>query len=239
LTARLLVGLAAGAATVAGSAAVGAVGGGDPDRGALVWVSAGCGSCHAFARAGSSGARGGSAPDLDRWLVTDAHRLGVPVEELVLRRVYWGGRGMPAYGTSLTAQQLDDLVSFVAGRPFSAPPGVRPLAPLPAPPPLVTAPPAVVARWAKSGRLRTAAARGAALFAKVGCLSCHTYRGSGVRRRGARDLTRIGRTGRSARSFAAYLAAPYRRGNVLMPSYGDLGADALSRLGAFLSASRG
>ena len=234
----LLAVLAAGAAALAAS--VGAAPAGDPDRGALVWVSSGCGSCHGFARAGSSGASGGSAPNLDRWLVPDARRTSLPVEQLVLRRVYWGGRGMPAYGTSLPQEQLDDLVSFVSGKPFSAPAGApRPLAPLPAPPPLVTATAGAVARWASAARLSAAARRGAAGFAKVGCLSCHTYRGNGVRRRGAPDLTRIGRGGKTARAFAAYVAAPYRSGNNLMPAYADLGADAVQRLGAFLAASRG
>jgi len=235
LRAWLLAGLAVGAATIAGS--VGAVGGGDPGRGRIVWVSNGCGGCHAFARAGSSGARGGSAPNLDRWLVPDAGRLKLPVELFALRRIYWGGRGMSAYGPSLTAQELDDLVAFVVGKPFTAPGGgAAPVPPVSAPPPLVTVSGPVVARWnaALPGRARA----GSALFARTGCLSCHTYRGSGVRRRGAKDLSRIGRSGKSVRAFAAYLAAPYRSGNVLMPTYADLGADALTRLGAFLSASR-
>jgi mono/diheme cytochrome c family protein len=232
---RLAVGLAAAAATVAG--VVKAAGAGDSDRGALVWSSAGCGACHAFARAGSSGARGGLAPNLDRWIVPDAHRVRLPVELFAFRRIYWGGRGMPAYGTTLTAQQLEDLVSFLAGKPFSAPAGIpTPLAPLPAPPQPVTVGAAVVARW--KARLPARAARGAALFAKTGCLSCHTYRGSGVRRRGGKDLTRSGRTGRTSRAFAAYVAAPYRSGNVLMPAYGDLGTESLASLGAFLAASR-
>jgi mono/diheme cytochrome c family protein len=236
LRAWLLAGLTAGAAIVAGSVA--AASGGDPDRGALVWSSSGCGACHAFAKAGSNGAASASAPSLDRWLVPDARRIKLPVGLFAYRRVYWGGRGMPAYGTQLTAQQIDDLVSFVVGAPFSAPPGgTTPLAPLPAPPPLVTARAAVIAHW--KAHLPARAAGGAALFAKVGCLSCHTYRGSGVRRRGARDLTRIGRSGKTGRAFAAYLAAPYRSGNDLMPAYADLGTDALARLGVFLAASRG
>jgi mono/diheme cytochrome c family protein len=232
----LLAGLTAGAAIAAGS--VVSAGGGDPDRGALVWSSSGCGACHAFAKAGSSGVASASAPNLDRWLVPDSRRTKLPVDLFTYRRVYWGGRGMPAYGTQLTAQQIDDLVSFVVGATFSAPAGgTTPLAALPSPPPLVTARAGVVARW--KAHLPARAARGAGLFAKVGCLSCHTYRGSGVRRRGAKDLTRIGRSGKTARAFAAYLAAPYRSGNDLMPAYADLSADALARLGVFLAASRG
>jgi mono/diheme cytochrome c family protein len=213
---------------------------GDPTHGGLVWATNGCGACHAFARAGSSGAAGGAAPNLDRWLVPDARRVKLSTELLVFRRVYWGGRGMPAYGTTLSAQDLDDLVSFVAGKPFTAPPGQPvPLPPLPSPPPLVTASPAAVARWVKVMRLPPKAAKGAALFARVGCLSCHTYLGSGKRRRGAPDLGTIGRSGRSAASFAGYVATPYRSGNTLMPTYADLSAGDLGRIGAFLAASKG
>ena len=235
-------GLSAGLAGIAIVAfgSIAAARGGEPAKGGAVWVSNGCGACHAFKRAGSTGAGGGSAPNLDRWLAPDSRRAGLPVGLFVLRRVYWGGRGMPAYGMSLTAEEVDDLVSFVTGKPFTAPAErVNPVAPLPAPPPLVVVSAAIVARWTRTARLPARAARGAALFARSGCLSCHTYLGSGVRRRGGRDLTRIGRTGRSAAAFAAYLSAPYRRGNDLMPAYADLGADALARLGAFLAASRG
>lgn len=217
----VLPGLCA-AAIVAGLAR-----GGDPERGALVWTSNGCGACHALKKTGSTGAAG---PNLDRWLIPDSRRAKIAPGELVARRVFWGGRGMQAYGQSLSRQELDDLVSFLAGT--DAPSGTpAPLAPFPAPPPRVTAPAAAVKRW--TARVGRANARGAALFADVGCLSCHTYAGSGVRRRGAPDLTREGR-----RKRAAAIAAYARRGSALMPMYADLGADALLRIGAFLSASR-
>ena len=146
---------------------------------------------------------------------------------------------MPAYGMGLSTRDLDDLVSFVAGMPFSAPPAeAGPLAPLVPPPPLVTASAGTVARWVRLAGLRPRAAQGAALFARVGCLSCHTYLGSGARRRGARDLSTAGRSGRSARFFAGYVARPYRRGNNLMPTYADIPADALDRIAAFLVSSR-
>ena len=111
--------------------------------------------------------------------------------------------------------------------------------PLPPPPPLLTASAATVARWVKLMRLPPRAAQGATLFARVGCLSCHTYLGSGTRRRGARDLGTAGRGGRSARFFVSYVARPYRSGNNLMPTYADLSADALGTIAAFLVASRG
>lgn len=209
---------------------------GDPGRGALSWTTNACGSCHAFSKAGSTGGAGSLAPNLDRWLVTDARRLGLPVDLFAYRRITWGGRGMTAYGPSLGEQEIEDLVSFVVGKPFTAPPGgAGPVGALPPPPPLVTARPATVARWVKLERLPARAAKGAALFAKVGCLSCHTYLGSGVRRRGAADLSGIGRTGRSIKTFRDYVAG----GNNLMPSFTDLGTNALGDIAAFLAASRG
>lgn len=82
---------------------------------------------------------------------------------------------MSAYGAALSTQEIEDLVSFLIGKPFSAPPeGVARVPPL-----------------------------------------------------------------RSARSFRQYVARPYRNGNNLMPSYADLGEDALGRIAAFLVASRG
>ena len=229
----LLLALCAAAA----AAAISTARGGDPGRGALVWTSNGCGGCHAFKRPGSTGTAG---PNLDRWLVPDARRAKLSTGLLTQRRVYWGGRGMPAYGPALSAQELDDLVSFVTGGDFVSPPGTpAPLAPLPAPPPLVTASSATVKRWVARERLGPLAAQGATLFAKTGCLSCHTYLGSGKRRRGGPDLSHIGQSGASAVALAAYVARPYRNGNDLMPAYADLGAGALARLGAFLAASKG
>jgi mono/diheme cytochrome c family protein len=224
----------------AGISAPQAAGDGDPARGGLVWTSNACGSCHAFSRAGSSGARGANAPNLDRYLVPDARRAKLSTGLFTFARVYWGGRGMSAYGTALSTQELEDLVSFVIATPFSAPSErVAPVPPLPPPPPLVTASSATVARWAKLARLPSRAAQGAALFAKLGCLSCHTYLGSGMRRRGAPDLSKAGLEGRSSRFFVDYVARPYRRGNNLMPTYADVSSGALARIAAFLVASRG
>jgi mono/diheme cytochrome c family protein len=213
---------------------------GDPARGAAVWVSAGCGACHAFARAGSTGLPSSTAPDLDRWLEPDAARLHLPVEVFAYRRIFYGGRGMGAFGTTLGSEELDDLVAFVVGRPFTAPAGaVSPVPPLPAPPPLVKAPARAVARWSTTARLPKRAAQGAALFATIGCLSCHTYLGNGVRRRGAPDLSREGVKRRSASWLRRYVARAYTFGNARMPAYADLTATRLSRLAAFLAASRG
>jgi len=212
---------------------------GDPTRGGVVWVDAGCGSCHAFAKADSA-RKAGNAPNLDRWLAPDAVRLGLPVDLFAYRRILFGGRGMVAYGSTLSAEELDDLVSFVAGRPFSAPAGgVAPVPSLPPPPPLVTASARTVSGWTRVARLSKSAVQGAAVFAKVGCLSCHRYLGSGTLRRGAPDLSLVGRKGRSGTWFRSYVARPYAFGNTLMPSYADLSATQLASLAAFLAASRG
>jgi mono/diheme cytochrome c family protein len=83
-----------------------------------------------------------------------------------------------------------------------------------------------------------AAIEGARIFAASGCLQCHTYLGDGSSNLGAPDLSAIGRTGRTATWFAAYVESPARYGNQVMPSFEGLGKDNLRKLGAFLAASR-
>jgi mono/diheme cytochrome c family protein len=212
---------------------------GDPAHGAVVWVTAGCGACHAFAKAGSTGTAG-NAPNLDRWLAPDAAHLSLSIDLFAYRRILFGGRGMPAYGSTLSPQELNDLVSFVTGDAFSAPAGTAtPVQSLPSPPPLVTASTRTVASWVKAARLPARAEKGAAVFARVGCLSCHRYLGSGRRKRGAADLSRAGSHGRSTRWLLEYVARPYAFGNTLMPTYADLEAGQLRSLAAFLAASHG
>lgn len=209
---------------------------GDPAKGALAWISSECGACHRFARAGSTGKTG---PNIDRWLVPHAHRAGMTVEIFTLSRVTWGGRGMRSFRGDLTSGEIDDVVAFVIGRPFTAPPGgVGPARQFTVPP-LETATPATVARWVGRAGLPSAAVPGARLFGREGCLSCHRYLGSGTRRFGARDLTREGRTGRSRAFLHRYVARPYVFGNTLMPSYADLSAANLRALAEFLRASKG
>jgi cytochrome c2 len=95
-----------------------------------------------------------------------------------------------------------------------------------------------VARWVAAKRLRGQAARGATVFAREGCLSCHRYLGSGRSRFGGRELTNGGPSRRSAAGYAAYVADPEKAGNALMPGYGDLAEANLRAIGAFLVASR-
>jgi mono/diheme cytochrome c family protein len=145
---------------------------------------------------------------------------------------------MPAYATALSVTQLEDLVTFITGNDYSVPAGGVPSVPVAlAPPPVVVASGATIARWLKVKHLSGAAARGAALFGKEGCLSCHRYLGSGVKRFGARDLTNGG-TRRNALAYQRYVARPDRYGNLLMPGYADLGGSNLRAIGEFIAASK-
>ena len=140
----------------------------------------------------------------------------------------------------LSTQEVEDLVSFLIGEPFTLPPeGVAPVPFLPPPPPLVTASSATVARWATLERLPKAAVPGAKLFAKTGCLSCHTYLGAGSKRLRAPDLTAIGAKRKGVRYFRRFVAKPYEYGTNLMPTYADLGDANLTRIAVFLDASKG
>jgi mono/diheme cytochrome c family protein len=76
---------------------------GDATAGEQVFASAGCGACHTFAQAGSSGTVG---PNLD-----DAS----PSYELAVERVTLGQGGMPAFGDQLEPQQIADVAAFVSG----------------------------------------------------------------------------------------------------------------------------
>ena len=82
------------------------------------------------------------------------------------------------------------------------------------------------------------AVAGADLFARTGCLACHTYLGQGAGVLGAPDLSDIGQTNDAA-SFAEFLANPAAFGNTVMSSYSYLGEENLRALGAFLEASKG
>ena len=78
--------------------------GGAAKSGADIFVSKSCFACHAVAEAG--GRRG---PDLTHV----ASRLD---RDAITARIANGGGGMPAYAGSLTPQELDDLVAFLATR---------------------------------------------------------------------------------------------------------------------------
>ncbi len=76
----------------------------DAAAGKTVFASAGCGDCHTFKAAGSSGQVG---PNLDTL---------APGFEDVRSQVANGGGGMPAFGGRLSDQQIRDVAAFVAAR---------------------------------------------------------------------------------------------------------------------------
>jgi mono/diheme cytochrome c family protein len=78
-------------------------GSGDAAAGKEVFASAGCGGCHTFSAAGSSGSVG---PDLD-----DA----APSYDHVVTQVTEGGGAMPSFKDKLTEQQIQDVAAFVSG----------------------------------------------------------------------------------------------------------------------------
>jgi mono/diheme cytochrome c family protein len=80
----------------------GGTGEGDPTAGKTVFASAGCGSCHTLADAGTSGTVG---PDLD-----DAQ----PSHELVVDRVTNGQGAMPSFRDQLSEQQINDVAAYVS-----------------------------------------------------------------------------------------------------------------------------
>ena len=209
---------------------------GVPERGAAVFQARQCWSCHALDAAGSAGKSG---PDLDRWLAPHAAQMRLSVEELAARRIAYGGTGMTAYTRDLSPGELADLVAFVVGRPVAiAVEGLTPLRAAPVPPPETSATARTIGRWVARKRLTGAAARGAAVFGREGCLSCHRYLDAGRTRFGGPVLTTGGPTRRTIAATVAYLRSPARYANRLMPGYADLGPRNLRALAEFLAASR-
>jgi mono/diheme cytochrome c family protein len=78
-------------------------GSGDAAAGKEVFASAGCGGCHTFSAAGSTGSVG---PNLD-----DAS----PSYDKVVTQVTNGGGAMPSFEDDLTEQQIQDVAAFVSG----------------------------------------------------------------------------------------------------------------------------
>lgn len=94
-----------------------AVTAGDPEQGKTLYTANGCGGCHAFAPAGSSGTVG---PKLDD-LVAAAKTAGQPLDAYVAESIRSPGsfvvKGytdgvMPPYA-QLTSEQVGDLVAFL------------------------------------------------------------------------------------------------------------------------------
>ena len=78
-------------------------GDGDAANGEQVFASAGCGGCHTFEAAGSTGSIG---PNLD-----DA----APSFDTVVAMVTNGGGAMPSFEGDLTEQEIRDVAAFVSG----------------------------------------------------------------------------------------------------------------------------
>jgi menaquinol-cytochrome c reductase cytochrome b/c subunit len=84
------------------------------------------------------------------------------------------------------------------------------------------------------------AVAGATIFAKAGCLNCHTYLGAGSSNLGAPDLSAEGSKNKGIRFQIAHLKCPscVNPGSP-MPSFKDLGQANLHRLAVFLESSKG
>jgi mono/diheme cytochrome c family protein len=76
---------------------------GDAANGETVFASAGCGGCHTFEAAGSSGDVG---PDLDSLS---------PSFNAVVEQVTNGGGAMPSFEDELSEQEIRDVAAFVSG----------------------------------------------------------------------------------------------------------------------------
>lgn len=96
-------------------------GGGGGDAAAAVFADAGCGGCHSFAPAGTTGEIG---PGLDN-LVSAAQKAGQDPADYVREAIvdpgkviapgYQDGVMPPSYGETLTPAQLDSLVAYLTG----------------------------------------------------------------------------------------------------------------------------
>ncbi len=76
---------------------------GDAANGEQVFASAGCGSCHTFSKAGTSGTAGPNLDDLG------------PSFDTVVTQVTNGGGAMPAFEDQLSEQEIRDVAAFVSG----------------------------------------------------------------------------------------------------------------------------
>jgi mono/diheme cytochrome c family protein len=89
------------AETGGGDTGGGGGGEGDVAAGKEVYASAGCGSCHTFADAGSTGTIG---PSLDDSTVDF---------EAAAEQIRTGGGGMPAFEGQLSEQEIADVAAYV------------------------------------------------------------------------------------------------------------------------------
>jgi len=97
-----------------------------------------------------------------------------------------------------------------------------------------------VGSWVKKEGLPASAVPGAKLFAQSGCLTCHTYLGTGSSNLGAPDLSKEGSKGRGLQFQINHLKCPscVTPGSP-MPPFASLGADNIRKIAIFLEASKG
>ena len=247
--ALLSAALLAGALVAAGGGMTRAAATGSPDRGRAVYYGpGGCANCHA---ASADPSQPSTGPQLTLAnLQAHAADAGKPLGEYVAESILVpGAYAVPGYVSGimqpprgLSSQQVEDLVSYLIGKPWTSPAG-GPLK-LPAKPIAAcdakASCRATIAAWKKAERLPVSALAGAKIVAISGCLSCHRYAGSGVKSGSAPELTRVGLKQTTVTAYVKRLRCPtcVRPGSV-MPSYGALGDANLLRIAEFLRASRG
>ena len=74
---------------------------GDPAAGKTIYASAGCGGCHTFSAAGSTGTVGPSLDNAD-------------IEfEAAVQQIENGGGGMPAFSGRLSDKEIADVAAFI------------------------------------------------------------------------------------------------------------------------------
>ena len=99
---------------------------------------------------------------------------------------------------------------------------------------------AAVPTWVKKEGLPANAVPGAKLFAQSGCLTCHTYLGTGSSNLGAPNLSEEGKKGRGIQFQINHLKCPscVTPGSP-MPPFVSLGEDNIRKIAIFLEASKG
>ncbi len=97
-----------------------------------------------------------------------------------------------------------------------------------------------VPSWVQRNRLPQDAVAGATLFARIGCLNCHIYLGTGGGFAGAPDLSAEGAKNKGVQFQIDHLKCPscVNPGSP-MPPFSELGQANLRKLALFLEASKG
>ena len=97
-----------------------------------------------------------------------------------------------------------------------------------------------VPTWVKKEGLPANAVPGAKLFAQSGCLTCHTYLGTGSSNLGAPDLSKEGAKGKGIAFQIKHLNDPRSTTpGSPMPSFASLGDANIRKIATFLEASKG